>query len=138
MASRARVTDVSLTLMLLLLLQDSTYKYFEVIMVDPNHNAVRNVSGNDKENNRPCTQQPALSSADPRTPQQPALRHSTAAVLQGQPGRAACSSTAGCSKGCGNAEQQKTRRSEKRVVAETAAGQQRQQQGGAQQDSIAL
>jgi hypothetical protein len=25
-------------------LQDSTYKYFEVIMVDPNHNAVRNVS----------------------------------------------------------------------------------------------
>lgn len=132
MASRARVTDVSLTLMLLLLLlQDSTYKYFEVIMVDPNHNAVRNVSGKDKENNRPCTQQPALSSADPRTPQQPALRHSTAAVLQGQPGRAECSSTAGCSKGCGNAEQQKTRR-------RTAAGQQRQQQGGAQQDSIAL
>lgn len=25
-------------------LQDSTYKYFEVIMVDPMHNAVRNVS----------------------------------------------------------------------------------------------
>jgi hypothetical protein len=27
--------------------QDSTYKYFEVIMLDPNHNAVRNVSGAD-------------------------------------------------------------------------------------------
>lgn len=24
--------------------QDSTYKYFEVILVDPQHNAVRNVS----------------------------------------------------------------------------------------------
>lgn len=24
--------------------QDSTYKYFEVIMVDPAHNAIRNVS----------------------------------------------------------------------------------------------
>ena len=27
----------------LCLLQDSTYKYFEVILVDPQHNAVRNV-----------------------------------------------------------------------------------------------
>lgn len=27
-------------------LQDSTYKYFEVILVDPMHNAVRNVSTN--------------------------------------------------------------------------------------------
>ena len=25
-------------------LQDSTYKYYEVIMVDPAHNAIRNVS----------------------------------------------------------------------------------------------
>jgi hypothetical protein len=40
-------------LLLLLLLQDSTYKYFEVIMVDPNHNAVRNVSG-DSAHSRVC------------------------------------------------------------------------------------
>jgi hypothetical protein len=30
-------------------LQDSTYKYFEVIMLDPMHNAVRNVSRKDQQ-----------------------------------------------------------------------------------------